>query len=131
MTQSTASTTQRRAGRTPRRRGHRVHAMDVPALETGKRLKVSLLEPPKGIRVGHVVCYEPSPPRLAVDLTDHPTAELLDCPGAAVEVITEIWMLNDLTDRWLVCRGSRYELTLCPFGKAPMMPARYGPRRRP
>lgn len=104
---------------TPKPRGHRVYREDIPALKNGKPLKVQTLDVNTEVKAGFVVRYEPSPARLAVARTDYTPAELLDCSGGDVEVITEIWMLNDLADRWLVCEASRYGLVLCPFGKAP------------
>ena len=96
---------------------HRVRSEDVPALEETPRVLVSLTEVPGGIGVGHILQYEPFPPRLRTTRSNHPTADLVPCGHNEVHIIPMITLTADPADCWLVVRAGRYQLTLTPFGK--------------
>ncbi len=95
--------------------GHRIHVEDIPVLSDRRYVRIKILEYPYTIRAGHVVRYEPTPPRITTAQTYHPTAEFITCSYDEVLIIPNPVLQVSPADRWLVNSISCYEIILTSF----------------
>lgn len=97
-------------------RHSRILPEDIAVYAQGRTIHVPVLEPNLHIRAGFILRLDAgAPPRLSTVLSHHPTADLFHVFPESIPVMPPIPLLADPADNWLVCRATRYDITVARF----------------